>query len=257
MKQFNFLLQVLCAFLTWTAQAEEPVVEKKVEPPAVSRWPGIENFPGKGKIADADWFRAAWAIRRTKFWNIRQRETNAIVFLGDSITQDWGTLARDFPHFKVANRGIGGDTTRGVWYRLKEDVLGLDPEAVVLLIGTNDIGLGATPEEAAENLKTIFAMLKKYNAKMPVIVCKVMPSSTKMSRPTDKLQRLNRLVDELIKGDTQFIRCDTWSIFADAEGNAKAEEFPDLLHPNAAGYAKWKAALDPILAGLNEKVAKQ
>ena len=38
---------------------------------------------------------------------------------------------------------------------------------------------------------------------------------------------------------------DTWTLFADADGDAKKEEFPDLLHPNAVGYAKWKLALRP------------
>ena len=29
--------------------------------------------------------------------------------------------------------------------------------------------------------------------------------------------------------------------------NAKPEEFPDLLHPNALGYAKWEQVLRPHL----------
>jgi hypothetical protein len=41
---------------------------------------------------------------------------------------------------------------------------------------------------------------------------------------------------------------DTWLLFANAEGDAKKEEFPDLLHPNKLGYAKWAAALRPLLA---------
>jgi hypothetical protein len=44
---------------------------------------------------------------------------------------------------------------------------------------------------------------------------------------------------------------EAWTLFADAEGNAKSDEFPDLLHPNQAGYAKWAAALRPILATLD------
>jgi hypothetical protein len=42
----------------------------------------------------------------------------------------------------------------------------------------------------------------------------------------------------------------TWPLFANAQGDAKPEEFPDLLHPNAIGYAKWTAALRPIFATL-------
>jgi len=93
-----------------------------------------------------DWFRALWRERRLKWWNDRERDQGAVVFLGDSITQGWASLAKDFPDLKVANRGISGDVTRGVLYRLKEDVLDLNPAAVVLLIGTNDLEDGGEPE---------------------------------------------------------------------------------------------------------------
>jgi len=43
---------------------------------------------------------------------------------------------------------------------------------------------------------------------------------------------------------------DTWKLFADAQNDAPLAEFPDLLHPNAAGYTKFAAALRPILATL-------
>ena len=157
----------------------------------------------------------------------------------------------------MVNRGIGGDTTRGVLYRLNADVLTLKPTAVVLLIGINDIGLnGGKPEDVADNIKAILQDLKQFNPRMPVIVCKVMPSSNKQHRPTAKIEQLNALVDEIVKSDPHFIRCDTWSIYADANGECKKDEFPDLLHPNAIGYAKWANALKPIFARLNLRAAK-
>jgi lysophospholipase L1-like esterase len=209
-----------------------------------------DEFPGKGPIRNADWFRNVWRERRLMAWRNREKDKGAIVFLGDSITQGWGSLARDFPNLKVANRGISGDITRGVLYRLKEDVLDLNPRAVVLLIGTNDIEEKAEPQVIVENIKAILAAMKSHNPKMPVILCKVMPSHPSKSRPAEKIRKLNALVDELVKGDSQIIRCDTWGIFADADGNAKREEFPDLLHPNAAGYRKFAEALRPILSAL-------
>ena len=39
-------------------------------------------------------------------------------------------------------------------------------------------------------------------------------------------------------------------LFANENGDATKAEFPDLLHPNKAGYAKWAAALRPIFATL-------
>ena len=87
-----------------------------------------------------------------------------MVFLGDSITQGWGGgLGAAFPGMKVANRGISGDTTRGVLIRLKEDVLALHPAAVVLLIGTNDLEEGATPDVVVGNLRLMLAALERHD----------------------------------------------------------------------------------------------
>src|SRR5262249_1921937 len=41
------------------------------------------------------------------------------------------------------------------------------------------------------------------------------------------------------------------TLFADAQGDAKSAEFPDLLHPNGEGYRKWTKAVRPILATLD------
>lgn len=218
--------------------------------PGVDRAPTAEMLPGRGPVQRGEWFDKVWSQRRAEFRARRETERGAIVFLGDSITQGWTDLAQRFAQWKCANRGISGDTTRGVLYRLQEDVLDLDPAAIVLLIGTNDIGLGADPEDVAANVRAILEACRKANPRMPVIVCKVMPSHASRQRPADKIQRLNRLVDALVREFPQCRRCDTWTPFADAEGNARPEEFPDLLHPNAAGYAKWAAALEPILREL-------
>jgi lysophospholipase L1-like esterase/poly(3-hydroxybutyrate) depolymerase len=218
------------------------------ELPAVAKWPASDDlFPGKGALQKADWFKKLYAERRLHFWQTRERDHGAVVFLGDSITQGWGSLRNDFAGIKVANRGISGDTTRQVRYRLKEDVLDLEPAAVVLLIGTNDLGLGGEPESAFENTKEILAALKKANPKMPVIISRVMPRAKDFD---ERVQKLNALVDEYIKNDPQFVSCDTWSLFLDPSGGAIKAEFPDLLHPNAAGYTKWTAALKPMLAKL-------
>ena len=42
-----------------------------------------------------------------------------VAFLGDSLTDGYD-LAKYYPQFKTANRGIGGDTTHGLEARLQE-----------------------------------------------------------------------------------------------------------------------------------------
>jgi lysophospholipase L1-like esterase/poly(3-hydroxybutyrate) depolymerase len=220
-------------------------------PPRIANFPEDATFPGEGPIRKADWFRNLWIQRRTEWWRHRFQDHGAVVFLGDSITQGWGSLAKDFPDLKVANRGISGDITRGVLYRLNDDVLDLDPAAVVLLIGTNDLEDNGEPDQIAANVNLILAACQAAHPKMPVIVCKLTPSSETKNRPADKIRQINALVDKIVSTYPQCIRCDTWKIFANDQGDAKPQEFPDLLHPNAAGYAKFADALRPIFAKLD------
>ena len=85
---------------------------------------------------------------------------------------------------------------------------------------------------------------------MPIVFCNVFPSSTSKQRPADKIQEINRLVAAAVKGDAQVTLLDTWTLFANKEGDAKQEEFPDLLHPNGIGYEKWRKAIWPVFATL-------
>src|SRR5687768_5606889 len=136
-----------------------------------------EGLPGAGPIRRAEWFTKLWSQKRNEWAKRVDKDQKAIVFLGDSITQGWGeNMGGSFAEAKVANRGISGDTTRGVLIRLKEDVLALNPAGVVLLIGTNDLEEKAEPEVIAANLKLILAELKRHNPRMPIVLCQVFPS---------------------------------------------------------------------------------
>lgn len=228
------------------AQVDSAATQEKLAVPASD-----DGLPGTGPIRRTEWFQKTWLDRRKEFARDAADKKNAVVFFGDSITQGWGArLEKYFPGVNIANRGISGDTTRGMLVRLSEDVLSLKPAAVVMLMGTNDLEEQATPATIAGNVRLIIASLKESDPKMPIVLCNVMPSSDSKKRPADKIQEVNKLVFEVVKGDAQITVLDTWTLFANASGDAKAAEFPDLLHPNDAGYAKWAAALKPIFATL-------
>ena len=210
-----------------------------------------DGLPGAGPIRRYDWFQALWRERRSEWVQRAEYDRHAVVFLGDSITQGWGGgLGAAFPGVKVANRGISGDTTRGILLRLQEDVLALDPLAVVLLAGTNDLEEGATPEVIAGNLELILSALERHNARLPIVLCQVFPSSSNEKRPADRIKALNALYLAVAKKHPQVTYLETWPLFAGPDGDATLAEFPDLLHPNEAGYAKWAAALRPVFATL-------
>ena len=76
------------------------------------------------------------------------------------------------------------------------------------------------------------------------------PRGAKPGLFPEKIRTLNALYEAAFKDDPKVTFCDTWTLFDDGQGSCKKEEFPDLLHPNAAGYAKWTAALTPIFEQL-------
>ena len=209
------------------------------------------TLPGEGALRRYDGYVKRWNTIRPQWATEVAKDQGTVVFFGDSITQGWGTdFRKSFEGMKLANRGIGGDTTRGMLLRLKEDVLALNPKAVVLLMGTNDIEVEVPVDAIGRNFQKIVAALKAHDPKMPVIVCRIFPSSATKKRPKETILAVNELFAAAVKGDPQFTVLDTYALFANAEGDALPSLFPDLLHLNAAGYAKWASALRPVFATL-------
>lgn len=208
-----------------------------------------DGLPGTGPIRRYDWFQNLWTERRT-LWSSRVKaDQNTVVFLGDSITQGWGDdMGNTFPGLRVANRGISGDTTRGMLLRLKNDVLALKPKGIVMLMGTNDLEEGADAATISKNIEFMLEAIRKNDPKTPVTLCRVFPASASKKRPSDQIQAINAAIANVAKGFPQVTMVDTWTLFANEKGDAKESEFPDLLHPNQMGYAKWGAAIRPVLA---------
>jgi len=257
---FRIIFSALLLSVSIGPLCTQSAVAQEAKPTGLGIPETDEGVAGAGPIRRQDWFHNVWNKRREAWAKQVDKDQNAVVFLGDSITQGWGDKMRGaFGDLKVANRGISGDTTRGMLYRLDVDVLSLHPKAVVMLMGTNDLEENAEPDVIAGNIKLIVDALNKNDAKMPIVVCRVFPSSASKKRPKDKIQKINDLCAQQFRGNQTVTMVDTWTLFADENGDANKAEFPDLLHPNAVGYEKWGKAVAPIFAtlGLTETEADE
>jgi len=84
-----------------------------------------------------DWGKNNYKKLLNQF-NSKPLNNGEIIFLGNSITaegKDWNTRLNNSI---IRNRGIGGDTTDGVFARSGE-IIDSNPNAVFLLIGINDL----------------------------------------------------------------------------------------------------------------------
>lgn len=207
-----------------------------------SSWLGqAAELPGEGA------FNVTWAgfpgyrdARLAAFAKNKANDAGAVVFLGDSITEGWN-LGQAFPGMKTANRGISGDTSRGMVVRLADNVTDLKPSAVVLMCGINDLFQpGGTPASIAANVRTMVTAIHQAVPAAPVYVCETLPSG---SLPFAKVQETNAAVDQALAGLPGVCRVRLYAAYLQADGTQNASLFKDKTHPNAAGYVIWQEKL--------------
>ncbi|HEV7298146.1 MAG TPA: GDSL-type esterase/lipase family protein [Tepidisphaeraceae bacterium] len=175
-----------------------------------------------------------------------------VVFLGDSITAAWGSAGKTvwentLKPLRPLNLGIGGDQTQHVLWRIDNGALdGLNPKAVVLLIGTNNTGRYAALEVA----HGVEAVVKRLREKLPdaqIILTGIFPRSAK---PTDAVRGKVTLANEWIAklADGKAIHyVDITQQLLEPDGTISKETMPDYLHLATPAYQKWADAVVPLI----------
>ncbi|RTY67755.1 acylhydrolase [Flavobacterium sp. GSP27] len=177
-----------------------------------------------------------------------------IVFMGDSITEFWSaTNSEYFSGKPYINRGISGQTTPQMLIRFRADVIALQPAAVLILAGINDIAgnTGPTTLDRIEN--NIISMVELAQAnQIKVILCSVLPAFDfpwkPNQNPAEKVMELNQLLKKYADANG-IIYLDYFSAMVDESNGLKAAYSGDGVHPNKLGYQ--------VMAPLAEKAIAQ
>jgi lysophospholipase L1-like esterase len=189
-----------------------------------------------------------------------------VYFEGDSITRRWGAIdypdllanwKQNFSGWSAADFGWGGDRTQNILWRLENGELdAVNPKAVVLLAGTNNVGdasdRGGADARAEDVTRGLQAIVRAIQTKAPaatIIVMGIFPRNDNMAL-MPIIDRINGHLSGLADGRIRYLNIN--DKLADGAGrlfdgmmNAK-----DKLHPTVKAYQVWADALKPVLTEL-------
>jgi len=164
-----------------------------------------------------------------------------VVFMGDSITDNWIHADANLFSNGVVDRGISGQTTPQMLVRFRADVIALKPQAVHIMAGTNDIAgnTGAATIETVEgNIQTMAELARAHGIK--VILASVPPAASfpwsPDKRPVPQIAALNAWLQSYAKANG-FTYVDYHAALATPEGAMKPGYASDGVHPTPQGYA--------------------
>jgi lysophospholipase L1-like esterase len=198
-------------------------------------------------VNDARWREAFEAFAQAD----RQRfpATGGVVFVGSSSIRLWDGLETQFGDgMPIVKRGFGGSRLHDVAQYVDRLVLPYKPKLVVVYAGDNDLAEGRSPEDVLHSFERFVDGVRKELPDTRIAYLSIKPSPLREDR-MPAARTANRLIADYAATQPGISYIDIYSGMLDSDGRPRRELFlPDALHLNAAGYALWKAALQPHLS---------
>ncbi len=192
-----------------------------------------------------------WRGRHRDIIALNRREPPRNVILGNSIIHFWGgrpaaELQRGSDSWDkylepagLRNLAFGWDRIENVLWRVYHDELdGYAARHVIIMIGTNNLGINSD-QEIIEGLKMLIQAVKDRQPGAALVLSGILPRRGLEER----IVRLNKNIS-LLAADRKLVFFDPGKVLLTGKGKIDESLFSDGLHPDAAGYER----LAPVLA---------
>ena len=189
--------------------------------------------------------------QRKSLFEILPDTKNEIIFLGNSITDgsEWFELLQN-PRAK--NRGISGDTSEGVLFRLYQ-VTRVQPAKVFLLIGINDLSKNVSPDTVYANICKIVSTIRTKSPKTRVYVQSILPVNNSFKTFSTHTSRtpLVKDINQRLKNICPKLGATFVDLFSELKNPNDDLLNPlytnDGLHLLGEGYKAWLQVILPYL----------
>ena len=198
-------------------------------------------------VAGAAFAQGEYHFQRRSLFDVLPLHSSDIVFVGNSITDgcEWAEL---FQNRHVKNRGISGDRSDWLLGRL-DSILTAHPKKLFLMIGTNDLAAGRTPDEIVRDVERLIDRFQRESKWTKIYVQSILPVNGEgFTKYRSHYEHAHLIVPtnkrlEALCHQKRVTYLDVWGALADDEGRLDRRYTNDGLHLMGAGYLVWRDAI--------------
>lgn len=218
--------------------------------------------------------RSDWAVATSKSMTEKAKAQTAektvpILFLGDSITQQWlfeathkwpgglDSWKKYFTPMGAVNFGISADRIEHLLWRITDgEQLQINPKIIVLLIGTNNLhgNPRCSPIQIAEGIKLTIDTITKKLPSSKILLLGLLPRNM-LDTDAKNVKEINLMLAKYADGKQVFFFDAGPSL--DKDGKVSIEIFRDGIHLSPEGYELFAQLLLPEISKLQEIKANQ
>lgn len=166
---------------------------------------------------------------------------------GDDRSQYAYWLMHAHPEWTVVNQGINGQRSDEIARRFDEDVAALRPSLVIIIAGVNDIYQGRPAAHVIAQLDTMYRRAAALGIR--VVAGTILPYNTATPDQNARMREVNAWITARAESDPNMRVADTRVAVASATDPDRLASTPDDLHPDADGYRRMAAAIEPQIEG--------
>jgi len=172
-------------------------------------------------------------------------------YLDNAVIAEQSRRGWEHVHCTFVNRGVNGDSTKGMLSRFDSEVASLEPDYVIVWAGINDLFLGFPLDEIMGRLQQIYSKAREHG--IEPVACTV-TSITSESPVMARIVELNALIRGYCT-ENHVPVADLFNALSDRSGLLLENFSSDGVHLNADGNRRvadtvYSEIVEPILYGL-------
>lgn len=165
------------------------------------------------------------------------------------------SFKKHFGDMTTMVRAISGDQTQHLLWRILNDggqeLVGVHTKAIVLCIGTNNLGIGMSVSETARGVAAVVQqILRQYPSSTKLLLCTLLPRNSNFQA---RVAAVNHDIGTMLNtnSDGRVLLSDCAALLTENENGADSEAMwhpntllmPDMLHPGSTGMDIWLPCL--------------